>query len=211
MLPMIMVIPALAKYSTTQMMPVQTIARSKPQRQLGKRQPGLFLSLLLRYLPSLLQRKDALLSMCDTFLIFQRRLAIGACEYYKLSKHLRSLVLKYIIREYFEINNVPKNKQWNATYKASTGYTALRGHLERHHEEEYLKACQENGWKVLLPTWLKKEKATLDATLQEVHSNRVPFTQDEFLQHLVNWIIADDQVRIHLIYYCILTYISRSR
>jgi hypothetical protein len=51
----------------------------------------------------------------------------------------------------------------------------------------------------MLPTWLKKEKATLDAALQEVQSNRTPFTQDEFLQHLVNWIVADDQVRIHLI------------
>lgn len=120
----------------------------------------------------------------------------------------RSILLRYFFREYFELNQIPKNKQWNATYKPSTGYTALRGHLERHHEEEYLKACQENGWKVMLPTWLKKEKATLNATLQEVQSNRVPFTQEEFLQHLVNWIVADDQVRIHLITLLYLIYIS---
>lgn len=109
------------------------------------------------------------------------------------------LLLKYIIREYFEVNKIPENKQWNATCKSSTAYGALRGHLERYHEKEYLKACQENGWKVLLPTWLKKEKATFDATLQETKASRVSFTQEEFLQHLVNWIVANDQVRIWLI------------
>jgi hypothetical protein len=108
-------------------------------------------------------------------------------------------LLKYIIREYFEEKNIPENQQWNATYKPSTGYTALRGHLEHHHKDEYLKACQENGWKVMLPSWLKKEKATHDATLQEAQASRVPFSTEEFLQHLVNWIVADDQVRIHLI------------
>ena len=81
-------------------------------------------------------------------------------------------------------------------YKPSTGYSALCSHLEHHHEEEYLKACQKNGWKVMLPTWLKKEKATIDAILQEVQASRVSFSQEEFLQCLVNWIVADDQVRI---------------
>ena len=106
------------------------------------------------------------------------------------------LPLKYIIREYFEVNKIPENKQWNATYKPTTGYSALRGHLERHHEEEYLKVCQESGWKVMLPTWLKKEKVTLDTALQEAQGSRVPFSPEEFLERLVNWIVADDQVRI---------------
>ena len=48
----------------------------------------------------------------------------------------------------------------------------------------------------MLPTWLKKEKATIDATLQEVQASRVSFSQEEFLQRLVNWIVADDQVRV---------------
>jgi hypothetical protein len=75
----------------------------------------------------------------------------------------------------------------------------LRGHLERYHEEEYLKAAQDNGWTIMLPSWLKKEKLKHDTALQEANASRVSFTPEIFLQHLVNWIVADDQVRIHLI------------
>jgi hypothetical protein len=73
---------------------------------------------------------------------------------------------------------------------------ALHGHLEHHHKEEYLKVCQGSGWKVMLQTWLKKEKATLDTALQEAQGSCVSFTPEEFLEHLVNWIVADNQVRI---------------
>ena len=48
----------------------------------------------------------------------------------------------------------------------------------------------------MLPTWLKKEKATLNTALQEAQGSRVSFSPEEFLERLVNWIVADDQVRI---------------
>lgn len=51
----------------------------------------------------------------------------------------------------------------------------------------------------MLPTWLKKEKSNQDAALPDANTSRVLFTPEVFLQHLVDWIVADDQVRIHLI------------
>ena len=75
------------------------------------------------------------------------------------------------------------------------GYSGLHGHLECYHEAEYLKACQENGWRIMLPSWLKKEKAAREVTLQDLPAACTAFTPKNFLQNLVDWIVADDQVR----------------
>lgn len=48
----------------------------------------------------------------------------------------------------------------------------------------------------MLPSWLKKEKAAHEVALQDLPAARTAFTSEKFLQHLIDWIIADDQVRI---------------
>jgi hypothetical protein len=102
--------------------------------------------------------------------------------------------LKLIVfRDHHESN--PTIPKWKYDYKPGQGYQGLRGHLERYHKAEYLKACQENGWRVMLPTWLKKEKAAREVALQDLPSARTSFTPEKFLQHLINWIVADVQVR----------------
>lgn len=75
----------------------------------------------------------------------------------------------------------------------------MRGHIERYHEDEYLKACQDNGWRVMLPSLLKKEKAAREVALQGLPATRTTFTSEKFLQHLIDWIISDDQVRLVII------------
>lgn len=47
----------------------------------------------------------------------------------------------------------------------------------------------------MLPSWLKKEKADKEVALQDSSTARTVFTPETFLQHLINWIVADDQVR----------------
>jgi hypothetical protein len=49
----------------------------------------------------------------------------------------------------------------------------------------------------MLLGWLKKEKAAREAALQDMPAVRTTFTPEKFLQHLINWIVADDQVRTH--------------
>jgi hypothetical protein len=96
-------------------------------------------------------------------------------------------------RDHHEAN--PTLPLWKYEYTPGQGYSGLRGHIERYHEEEYLKACQDNGWRVMLPSWLKKEKADKEVALQDSSTARTVFTPETFLQHLINWIVADDQVR----------------
>jgi hypothetical protein len=47
----------------------------------------------------------------------------------------------------------------------------------------------------MLPSWLKKEKAAQEVALQDLPTARTAFTPEKFLQHLIDWIVADDQVK----------------
>jgi len=53
-----------------------------------------------------------------------------------------------------------------------------------HHKEIYLQKCQEMGWKV----------PGIASAAPEHETQCPPFSQNAFLQHLLNFIIADDQV-----------------
>jgi hypothetical protein len=69
----------------------------------------------------------------------------------------------------------------------------LRRHLTKKHEPEYTQACNDFGWDAHrdpdpdagpLPTGPVKEKEC------------EPFTSEALLRHIVNFIVADDQVCI---------------
>jgi hypothetical protein len=84
------------------------------------------------------------------------------------------------------------------TYKVKTGYSSLRVHLEKVHKEEYLRLCKEKGWKNQLPTEVKARKAACLAASQSLGQGvhpRQPYSQEALLKHLINFIVADDQVR----------------
>lgn len=75
-------------------------------------------------------------------------------------------------------------------YKVNTGKTNCRNHLLSRHAAVYDKTVQENNW----PYRLSTEKPG-KATVGELRKRALPqFTLDSFIEYLVRFIVADDQV-----------------
>lgn len=81
---------------------------------------------------------------------------------------------------------------FNYQYAAGTGITNLRYHLEKHHKDEYLRACQVNGWPNLLPSRVEDVAQVDAAPLQ----GRPVFTDELFAQTLLAFVVSDDQVSL---------------
>ncbi|KAI0281889.1 hypothetical protein BC826DRAFT_974463 [Russula brevipes] len=85
----------------------------------------------------------------------------------------------------------------NFQFSAKTSNSPLRGHLDSTHRVEYLRLHKERGWKSQL-------KSMKDAEMESTPVSEVPsdvFSLETFLDHLVKFIVADDQVstlRCHL-------------
>jgi len=77
------------------------------------------------------------------------------------------------------------------TYAKSTSTTILCAHLNRDHLELYLHAVQENGWDFSSHA---RSQAQSEAAASGV---RQPdeFTKRSFQRHILDFIVADDQVR----------------
>ena len=67
--------------------------------------------------------------------------------------------------------------------------STLRNHLCRLHLAVYVAKCKEMGWTKYL------QPQDIDGCQRLAPLHRAPFSQDAFLEALVRWIIADDQVR----------------
>jgi hypothetical protein len=101
---------------------------------------------------------------------------------------------------YRKARDTDKNtwKRCNYTYSQTTGNSGLRVHIENIHLEEFLRLRKERGWSAELPKMQKK--ALLAASIdrdgdgQGHNVTRPQFSEDTFLQHLINFIVADDQV-----------------
>ena len=78
--------------------------------------------------------------------------------------------------------------------------TSLCPHIEKHHRKLYLGLAKANGWKVLLPGLVSQaqSRATSVASASEV-GPLVEIDEQKFHQHLLYFIIADDQVRLHFL------------
>jgi hypothetical protein len=63
-----------------------------------------------------------------------------------------------------------------------------RTHLKNHHGEKYQAACKENGWK-----YLDKKGPSVG---EQRKNNLPPFSKEAFAEYLVQFVTADDQVRI---------------
>lgn len=88
------------------------------------------------------------------------------------------------------------------TYLRSTANGNLRHHLESHHEAKYVEVCASKGWKIQLAKRAAREaltQTTLDLHTQLNVTPRPSFSPKLFLQHLVNFIVADDQVRLFIL------------
>ena len=79
-------------------------------------------------------------------------------------------------------------------YQESTASGPLRFHLLTHHAEEWVKACKKKN---IALRGKEGEEALAKVTGVPVDHQaeaRVPFTQDSFLDGLVQFIVATDQV-----------------
>lgn len=89
-------------------------------------------------------------------------------------------------------------------YSHTTSTTSLRPHIEKHHLELYLTLAKEKGWNILLPGLVSqaRSQATTKAATSE-GGRPDKFDERTFHQHLMNFIVADDQVCSHSIFLCL--------
>jgi hypothetical protein len=95
------------------------------------------------------------------------------------------------------------DQNWVQTFGIKTGSSNLREHLVGLHQNEWVKKCLERGLTIRGKDGLAA-KATYEAeqlsgslTNPPVSSNDRPqFGHEAFVDSLVEWIVADDQVRV---------------
>lgn len=89
---------------------------------------------------------------------------------------------------------VPLSDVWdnrNFYFGKKTATDTIRRHLDRFHKDEYLSLVKEKGWVNKLPSHKKELKQQGKAVDLEP---KVKYSVEELHRHLVNWIVADDQV-----------------
>ena len=74
-------------------------------------------------------------------------------------------------------------------YSLMSTTSTLWNHLHRFHLAVYIEKCKEMGWMKYL------EPQEIDGHLPLAFLHHTPFSQDVFLEVLVQWIVADNQVR----------------
>ena len=87
----------------------------------------------------------------------------------------------------------------NFTFFVNTSNAPLRGHLEKYHTDEYVQVCKDNRWSVLL---LKLQQQITEASIGSSSDPdgrpRPEFSRQTFLRHIINFIVADDQVCLNI-------------
>ena len=98
----------------------------------------------------------------------------------------------------------------NFFYSKDTGTTNLRRHLRTLHAEEYDEEIKKNNWSYKLST--QADSLSMQRTVRKLRDQELPpFSPATFLEHLVRFVVADDQVRLnHLITLAVSHVSSRS-
>jgi hypothetical protein len=81
-------------------------------------------------------------------------------------------------------------------YSPKTSTTTLREHLMKKHHDAYIQACTEFGWEMRRDS---HDGDPLSPTSSRDNAGREPFTSQSLVKFIANFIVADDQVSIHLI------------
>lgn len=76
-------------------------------------------------------------------------------------------------------------------YGAGTGYLNLRKHLASEHSDAYDKAIVENSWNYRFSSDVKSGKTN---TVEARKHSLPPFTQKSFIDYIIRFVVADDQV-----------------
>ena len=80
--------------------------------------------------------------------------------------------------------------QKNYIYSSTTGSSNLRKHLMKEHYAAYKEACVEHGWTYCTP---KVKQPTVGENWKRALP---PFSAAAFLEYLVRFVTADDQVSV---------------
>ena len=84
--------------------------------------------------------------------------------------------------------------KWEVTtYSQSTSTSPLRSHLRVKHLDVFQRAILEHGWEVSQA----QSQARCEATASQL-AQQDEFTERSFHKHILDFVIADDQVRPHL-------------
>lgn len=85
---------------------------------------------------------------------------------------------------------------WTWSYAKKTSNNNLRVHLRSQHPKEYIDACKANGWSIAIKELRPKDaKVAVQKTLDLHLTPRAEaFSKHTFNAHLLNFIVADDQV-----------------
>ena len=87
----------------------------------------------------------------------------------------------------------------NWTFSEKSSNPVLRGHLDKYHRNAYYAFCEANDCENQLPSFNQakaKEAQNLGST--QVAQRQVKFTVPQFIKHIVDFIMADDQVNARL-------------
>jgi hypothetical protein len=79
-------------------------------------------------------------------------------------------------------------------FAPSSSNTTLQAHLEQEHKEDYTRLCLQKGWKNQLPSTKFESEAGTEPAVGAGGQSHPAFSSKAFVRHLVNFIIADDQV-----------------
>lgn len=94
-------------------------------------------------------------------------------------------------------------------YSPSTSTSTLCKHMMKKHEQQFLQACINFNWDI--------PQVQTDVNTDPVSSasvpGREPFSSEALLKHIVNFVVADDQVSLFFIYlliHCLTDWIFQS-
>ena len=77
--------------------------------------------------------------------------------------------------------------------------------MEWEHKEDYIQVCLQKNWKNQLPSMRFETKAGMEHAAGEGGESCPTFSLKAFVWHLINFIMADDQVN-KLFLYCLLLF-----
>ena len=87
------------------------------------------------------------------------------------------------------------------SYRATTATGPLRSHLLKHHLEEWVKECQQLNINLRGKEGEEAIARSTGLPVERQARGHIPFTQDNFLDGLVQFIVATDQVFLFFFYY----------
>jgi len=87
-------------------------------------------------------------------------------------------------------------------YLHNTSTSGLHNHIDEFHSTQYTELALIHGWLNLLPSFRKAQaaqKKELAAAHMLAATGQVPFTPNGLLQHLVDFIVVNNQVGFNLL------------